>query len=105
MVATNQLDTFCSTDSMEMEWKHPKKCVVCGELTYSICVLCGGKGLHHFPQKGNCSSKDCFIDYHDEAFFGLALDDLGLLNKPNTRVIGPLQALQSGKAMLDTLNT
>ena len=68
-------------DSVETGRKHPKTCVVCGDPTYSVCVLCGGKGLHYFPQKGKSAGRDCFIDYHNEAFFGLALDDSELINK------------------------
>jgi hypothetical protein len=53
-----------------------------GFISYSFCVLCGGRGLHYFPQKGKRSGEDYFIDYHhNEAFFGLAfLDDSELVN-------------------------
>ena len=54
---------------------HAKKCVVCGEPTYSACKLCGDKPLHCLPSKGKSAGKDCFFDYHSDSFFGLAVDD------------------------------
>ena len=60
--------------------KHGKTCVVCGEMAYSICKMCD-RAMHFFPQKGKCTGKDCFVDYHNEVFFGLALDDASLVNK------------------------
>ena len=55
-------------DSVETGRKHGKTCVVCGEIAYSFCKLCGNKAMHFFPQKGKCSGKDCFMDYHNEVF-------------------------------------
>ena len=74
-------------DSVETRRKHGKTCVVCGEIAYSFCKLCGNKSMHFFPQKGNCSGKDCFVDYHNEVFFGLALDDTNLVNKRKSDLI------------------
>ena len=56
-------------------------CVVCGEMAYSVFKMCGIKAIHFFPQKGKCSVKDCFVDYHNGFFLGLALDDTTLVNK------------------------
>ena len=55
--------------------KHGKTCVVCGEMAYSICIMVGNRATQFSPQKGKCTGKDCFVDYHNEFFFGLALDD------------------------------
>ena len=68
-------------DSVETGIKYGNMCVVCGEIVYSFCKLCGSKAMQFFPQKGKCSGKDCFVDYHNEVFFGLALDDANLVNK------------------------
>ena len=68
-------------NSVETGRQHGKMCVVCGDILYSFCNLCGKKAMHFFPQKGKCSGKDCFVDYHNEVFFGLALDDAKLVNK------------------------
>jgi hypothetical protein len=61
--------------------KHPKICVVCGEQAYSVCTLCNNKAMHYFPQKGVNAGTSCFIDYHNDSFFGLAYDDIKLVNK------------------------
>ena len=86
---------------METGRKHGKTCVVCGEIAYYFCKLCGNKAMHFFTQKGKSSGKDCFMDYHNEVFFGLALDDKKLVKKG--RAIGLRQILQSGKTTSDTL--
>jgi hypothetical protein len=59
---------------------HGKKCLVCGEMSYSTCKLCGDKPLHFFPRKGKSAGKACFIDYHSDSFFGLASDDRTVVN-------------------------
>jgi hypothetical protein len=61
--------------------KHPKRCVVCGEQAYSVCTLCNNKAMHFFPKKGVNAGTSCFIDYHNDSFFGLAYEDVKLLNK------------------------
>ena len=68
-------------DSVETGRKYGKKCVVCGEIAYSFCKLCGNTSMHFFTQEGKCTGKDCFMDYHNEVFFGLDLDDAKLANK------------------------
>ena len=55
--------------SVENRQKHVNMCVVCGEMAYSICKLCGNRAIHFFPQKGKCSRKDCFVDHHNKGFF------------------------------------
>ena len=54
--------------SVENGRKHENTCVVCGDMAYSVCKMCGNKAMHFFPQKGKCSRKDCFVDYHNEFF-------------------------------------
>jgi hypothetical protein len=68
-------------DGVSTGRKHPKICVVCGEQAYSVCTLCNNKAMHYFPQKGVNAGRSCFIDYHNDSFFGLAYDDIKLLNK------------------------
>ena len=55
-------------NSVETGRKYEKTCVVCGNIAYSCCKLCGNKAMHFSPQKGKCSRKDCFVDYHNEVF-------------------------------------
>ena len=75
--------------SVENRRKHGNKCVVCAEMAYSVCKLCGNKDMHFFLQKWKCSGKDCFMDYHNEVFFGLALDDTTLINKQKSEWTPP----------------
>ena len=56
-------------DSVDTGRKNGNTCVVCGEIAYFFCKLCGNKAMQFFPQKGKCSGKDCFVDYHNEVFF------------------------------------
>lgn len=60
--------------SVETSLKHPKACRVCGGDAYSICGICNVP-LHFMPSKGRHANKTCFIDYHDDCFFGLARED------------------------------
>ena len=55
-------------NSVETGIKHKQTFVVCGNIAYSCCKLCGNKAMHFSPQKGKCSRKDCFMDYHNEVF-------------------------------------
>ena len=55
--------------------KHPKLCVVCGEKAYSVCEICG-EYMHLMPARGENAGKLCFIDYHNDCFFGLAKKDV-----------------------------
>ena len=76
-------------NSVETGIKHEKTCFVCGNIAYSCCKLCGNKAMHFSPQKGKCSKKDCFVDYHNDVFFGLALDDTNLLNERKSNLTPP----------------
>jgi hypothetical protein len=67
-------------DSVVTGKHHGKKCLVCGELSYSACKLCGDKPLHFFPRNGKSAGKACFVDYHSDSFFGLASDDRTVVN-------------------------
>ena len=55
-------------ESVDNGRKHRNMCVVCGEVVYSVCKMCGNKDIHFFLKKGKCSGKDCFMDYHNEVF-------------------------------------
>ena len=78
-------------DKVETGRKHPKVCVVCGENAYSVCNLCE-KPMHFFPTKGSCAGRACFIDYHDENFFGLAYGDRKIVKKSRKEWSMPSQA-------------
>ena len=52
--------------------KHPNKCYVCGKYSYHKCQVCGVL-LHMTPLK--TTKRSCFIDYHNDVFFGLARGD------------------------------
>ena len=67
-------------DSIETGRKHPKICVVCGNNAYSLCQLCG-KAMYFLPTKGGCAGRNCFVDYHDEMFYGLAYEDRKVVTK------------------------
>jgi hypothetical protein len=54
---------------------HGKKCVECGEVSYSTCKPYSDKLLHFFPRNGKNTGKVCFFDYHVDSFFGLASDE------------------------------
>ena len=59
--------------------KCAKQCEVCGVDVYTVCSLCPGRpGLHFFPSKGIAKGKQCFVDYHNDDFFGLAKGDMTL---------------------------
>jgi hypothetical protein len=76
---------------------HGKKCLVCGEMSYSTCKLCGDKPLHFFPRKGKSAGKACFVDYHSDSFFGLASDDRTVVNS-STRWTPPSQTKRKRNA-------
>jgi len=67
-------------ESVETGKKHPLSCRVCGEQCYSICGLCN-KPLHFFPNRGKNLGKNCFLEYHNDSFFGLAVEDCKVMNK------------------------
>ena len=84
-------------DSIETGKHHGKKCVVCGEVSYSTCKLCGNKPLHFFPRNGKNVGKACFFDYHSDSFFGLAADDRTVVNS-STRWTPPTQTKRKRNA-------
>jgi len=77
--------------SVETSLKHPKTCRVCGGDAYSICGLCGVP-LHFMPSKGKNANKTCFIDYHDDCFFGLAREDNKVSNTKKSDWVYPTVA-------------
>ena len=49
------------------------QCQVCGKTTYFKCMKCN---MHCcFKDDKNASSVSCCIDYHNDDYFGLTLDD------------------------------
>jgi hypothetical protein len=60
--------------------KHPLSCRVCGDHCYSVCTMCD-KPLHFFPNRGKNVGKNCFLEYHNDSFFGLAVDDCKVMKK------------------------
>ena len=52
--------------------KHPNKCYVCGEDSYHKCQVYE-VSVHMTPLK--TIKRSCFIDYHNDVFFGLARGD------------------------------
>ena len=52
--------------------KHPNNCYICGEDSYHKCQVCGFS-LHMTPPK--TTKRSCFIDYHNDVFFGLTRGD------------------------------
>jgi hypothetical protein len=66
--------------SMETSIKHACLCAVCGEPAHSKCQICG-MYLHYLPNRGSYKGATCYIDYHNDMFFGLAKSDCKLVNK------------------------
>jgi len=77
--------------SVETSLKHPKACRVCGGDAYPICGLCGVP-LHFMPSKGRHANKVCFIDYHDDCFFGLSREDNSLSKRKKSDWVYPTVA-------------
>jgi hypothetical protein len=85
-------------DSIVTGKHHGKKCVVCGEVSYSTCKLCGDKPLHFFPKNGKNVGKACFFDYHSDSFFGLAADDSRNVGNASARWTPPSQTKRKRNA-------
>ena len=67
-------------ESVENVQNHRKACVVCVEMAYSVCSMCGNKAMHFFPKKGIATERTA-LWITTKRFFGLALDDTTLVNK------------------------
>ena len=50
------------------------KCVQCGKPCYSKCGKCD-VALHIFQKKKNLAEIDCFINHHNDVYFGLGMCD------------------------------
>ena len=44
-------------DSVENGRKHGNTCVVCGDIEYSFCKLCGNKAMQFFLRKGSAPER------------------------------------------------
>ena len=64
-------------------YKHGGECAFCGEKAFTKCGVCDVP-LHNRPSKGEHKDKNCFMDYHNTCFFGMAYADRHLLNKTRT---------------------
>lgn len=52
------------------------QCMACNKATYTSCGIClGHPPLCFFPAKGKAAGNTCFLDYHNDHFFGLACRD------------------------------
>ena len=80
-------------DNTETGIKHGNKCHVCGMMAYSKCKLCG-VFLHFNTTRGEAAGKNCFFQYHDDSFFGLAKCDHAIANIKKSDWKDPSQAAQ-----------
>jgi hypothetical protein len=91
--------------SVETGKKHPLSCRVCGDHCYSMCKLCD-KPLHFFPSRGKNQGKNCFLEYHNDNFFGLAVDDCKVMKKRKSDWAPPTAAKKKVQARhIDSLKT
>ena len=67
-------------ESVDNGRKHRNMCVVCGEVVYSVCKMCGNKDIHFFLKKGSAPERTASW-INTTRFFGLTLDDTTLFNK------------------------
>jgi hypothetical protein len=83
--------------------KRPKICHVCGAEAYSKCGLCN-VALHYFPKRGASTGAECFMQYHSDAFFGLAKQDATIVQKRKQDWVFPtVAAKRSNAAHIRTL--
>ena len=54
--------------------KNPAKCAVCGVNAYKSCVVCG-VALHNCDVRGAAKGRNCFQQWHNDAYLGLCYDD------------------------------
>ena len=82
-LAAKRTSRFCNT-SMTVYCKHQNsvqlvkngsKCFVCGEITYKRCTECNNIPIHFMDKKGTGKGKDCHMQWHNQAFFGLCFED------------------------------
>jgi hypothetical protein len=83
-VETKRQKRFCDLNSytehlMSIEsHKHAAKCMVCSEITYKRCALCG-VSLHNMDSRGKGKGRNCFLEWHDVNNFGLCFGDRKLV--------------------------
>eukprot|EP00957_Ditylum_brightwellii_P055655 4216746-Ditylum_brightwellii.AAC.1 len=77
------LERFCSHVISKYNANNAKPCDVCGIDSYTTRGLCKVH-VHYFPQKGGQKGHDCFLEYHNKYFFGLARKDTTLVKKTPT---------------------
>jgi hypothetical protein len=69
---------------------HALKCQSCGQNCYTLCGLCQDADGRHppvcfNPLRGKGKGKQCFLDYHNDLFFGLAHKDSGKVLRRNEK--------------------
>ena len=57
---------------------NPKACEVCGIDIYTSYGLCKAS-VHYYPHICGENSKNCFVDFNSDKFFGLARIDVELI--------------------------
>ena len=84
------------------------KCAVCHTKTYTSCGICRTKAsandghpqLCFYPSKGPGAGNSCFLDYHNDVFFGLAKKDCNsVVRKDPTEWVVPNRAKRDAHAM------
>jgi hypothetical protein len=84
------------------------RCVVCSTKTYTSCGLCvttakdndGHPPLCFFPSKGAGIGNACFLDYHNDVFFGLAKKDCNsVVSKHESEWVTPNRAKRDEHAL------
>jgi hypothetical protein len=87
------------------------RCVVCSTKTYTSCGLCDTAGrdndghppLCFFPSKGAGVGNTCFLDYHNDVFFGLAKKDCNsVVSKHESEWVTPNRAKRDEHAVYMT---
>jgi hypothetical protein len=88
----------CCEGKLNLEWiKRPHVCHVCGEPAYSKCGLCDVT-LHYFSKRGAHAGAECFLQYHSDAFFGLAKSDAIMVKKRKQDWVFPTNSAKQGNA-------
>eukprot|EP00957_Ditylum_brightwellii_P163520 12449744-Ditylum_brightwellii.AAC.1 len=74
------LKLFQKHIASKQNWKNAKPCEVCGLDSYTTRGLYKTP-VHYFQHKGWQKNQNCFADYHNDNFFGLARKNVALIGK------------------------
>ena len=86
-------------ESLVTSKKTEAKCAVCGLACYSICKLCGVR-LHDYPTSGQAKGKGCFMDWHNDLFYGLAEHDCKIVGTKKAEWRAPSKTKKKQNARL-----